>query len=206
MTIRNVLLAASVIAFAGFAQAQDYSGKTARPLDAGTLKGTYAFAGRVLINPSVPPGPGAPPSAQRVPIDCFAIGEFRFNGKGRVKRRVEIRCPTTQNLLMAGLGAPPPVGEPTPQQISVMGSSFESVGRYQLGADGWGSFSDSGSFRLGPVPGNPMTSAGRFTITDIRGGVAREIVVLIDQQSLQGPGAPMLMNSDIGAAFVARRR
>ncbi len=87
-----------------------------------------------------------------------------------------------------------------------MGSTLTTSGTYQLGADGWGSFTDSGTFRLGPVPGNPTSSAGRLAVSQMRAGIAQELVVLIDQQSLQAPGAPMLINSDIGASFVARRR
>ncbi len=207
MKIRLLLSTAIIIAmFVGLpaAFADSAAGRSARPIDERTLKGTYVFAGRVLINPIA--APNVTTSPPRLPVDCFVIGEFRFDGKGRLKRRAEIRCPATQNFLVAGLGAPAPRGEPNSQELVATSSAFTAEGTYQLGADGWGSFSDVGTFRLGPVPGNPMSSAGRFTIAKLRGGIARELVVIIDQQSLQAPGAPMLVNSDIGASFVAQRR
>ena len=184
--------------------ADDATVKSAGPIDESALNGTYVFAGRVLINPVA--APNVPANPPRLPVDCFVIGEFRFDGLGAIKRRAEIRCPATENLLLTWLGMPAPVGEPTPPELTASSSTLTAQGTYQLGADGWGSFEDTGKFRLGPVPGNPMSSAGRFTVASLRGGIAREVVVLIDQQSLQGPGAPMLANSDIGASFVARRR
>ncbi len=180
--------------------------RSARPLDERALRGTYVFAGRVLLNPVVPQGPQQQQPPQRLPVDCFSIGELRFDGRGGVKRRVEIRCPATANLLSTGLGAPPPLFEPTPQQIDVMGTTLTTRGKYHIGADGWGRFSEQGTARLGPLPGNPASLAGRIALRKMRGGVAQEIVFLIDHQSLQGPGAPGLINSDIGASFVARRR
>lgn len=87
-----------------------------------------------------------------------------------------------------------------------MGSTMTSEGTYELNADGWGGFSDSGAFRLGPLPGNPTSGAGRISVSGIKDGVAQELVLLLDHQSLQPPGAPALVNSDIGAAFVAQRR
>ncbi|MDJ0748019.1 MAG: hypothetical protein QNJ11_00980 [Woeseiaceae bacterium] len=207
MKIRSQLLVTLIIAmFVGLpvAFADNMERKSARPIDERALKGTYVFAGRVLINPVAAPKVAASPP--RLPVDCFVIGEFRFDGKGRIKRRAEIRCPATQEFLVAGLGVPAPRGEPNSSELVATSSTLTAEGTYQLGADGWGSFADMGTFRLGPVPGNPMSSAGRFTIANVRGGIARELVVIIDQQSLQAPGAPMLVNSDIGASFVARRR
>ncbi len=194
----------AVLAQTPAACAEGTTGKSARPIDERALKGTYVFSGRVLINPIA--APGVPANPPRLPVDCFVIGEFRFDGRGRVKRRAEIRCPATENLLLTGLGMPAPRGEPSAAEQIASSSTLTAEGTYQLGADGWGSFADTGTFRLGPVPGNPMTSAGRFTVADLKAGVAREVAVLIDQQSLQAPGAPMLVNSDIGASFVARRR
>ncbi len=207
MNIKSLLsaaLVATVLVWYASAQADNVAGKSARPIDERVLKGTYVFAGRVLINPVA--APNVPANPPRLPVDCFVIGEFRFDGQGRIKRRAEIRCPATQNLLLTGLGMPAPTGEPNPAQLIATSSTFTAEGTYRIGADGWGSFADTGTFRLGPVPGNPMSSAGRFTVASLRGGIARELVVLIDHQSLQGPGAPMLVNSDIGASFVARRR
>ena len=199
------IVAVATLAIAAPIHASDLRApSSARPITERTLQGTYVFAGRVLIHPVAAKQIQQNPS--RLPVDCFAIGEFRFDGRGSVQRRVEIRCPATANLLIAGLGMPATVGEPTPQQVSIMGSTLTTKGSYTLNADGWGTFSDRGAFRLGPVPGNPTTSAGRFAVSQVRGDIAQELVVLIDQQSLQPPGAPMLVNSDIGASFVARRR
>ncbi len=201
-----IIVALLVLSISPTATADDdkTNASSSRPINERTLRGTYVFAGRVLIHPVA--ARQVQKNPPRVPIDCFAIGELRFNGRGKVQRRAEIRCPATEHLLIAGLGAPAAVGEPTPQQLAVIGSTLTTTGTYTLNADGWGSFKDSGAFRLGPVPGNPMTSAGRFSVGKIRGGIAQELVVLIDHQSLQPPGAPMLVNSDIGASFVARRR
>ena len=199
MKLLMTLLAGTLILAANLAYGEKYRGFTT-----GTLKGTYVFAGRVLINPVVAHSSQQPP--QRVLVDCFSIGEFKFDGYGGLTRRVEIRCPTTSNLLLAGLGAPPPLFEPTQQEIDSAGTSFETKGTYQVDADGWGTFADTGLTRLGPLPGNPSSSAGRFALGKVRKGVAHELVLLIDHQSLQGPGAPGLINSDIGASFVARRR
>lgn len=175
-----------------------------RPIDERTLHGTYVFAARVLLNPSV--APQVQQNPPRVLIDCFSIGELRFDGRGGVKRRVEIRCPTTPNLLAAGLGVPASTTEPTPSELAIIGSTLTAQGTYDLKPDGWGQFADRGAFRLGPVPGNPTTGAGRVAVTRIRGGVAQEIAVLLDHQSLQPPGVMVLVNSDIGNAFVATRR
>ncbi len=200
----SVAVLLTLLAGSAAALADNQNGRSARPIDERALNGTYVFAGSVLINPVA--APNVPANPPRLPVECFVIGEFRFDGRGGIKRRAEIRCPATRNLLLTGLGMPAPRGEPTPAELVATSSTLVTQGTYQLGADGWGSFADTGTFRLGPVPGNPMSSAGRFTISTVRGGVARELVVLIDQQSLQGPGAPMLVNSDIGASFVARRR
>ncbi len=175
-----------------------------RRLGPQTLNGTYVFSGRVLLNPPVAPTP--PENPPRVLIDCFSVGEIRFDGRGGMRRRVEIRCPTTQSLLSAGLGAPVPLGEPSPQQLDVIGSSLVTRGRYALGAGGGGEFSDAGEFRLGPVAGNPTSGAGRIVVSRVRGGVARQVHLLIDHQSLVPPGGQISVNSDIGASFVAYRR
>ena len=82
--------------------------RKARPLNERALVGTYVFAGRVLLNPVVPQGPQQQQPPQRLPVDCFSIGELRFDGRGTIKRRIEIRCPATANLLGFCLGAPPP--------------------------------------------------------------------------------------------------
>ena len=201
-TLSYLVAVTASLAFAAVAEAD--TTKSVRPIDESALTGTYVFAGRVLINPIA--APGVPANPPRLPVDCFVIGELRFDGRGRVKRRAEIRCPATRNLLLSGLGMPAPVGEPSVQQLKASSSTLTTEGTYQVGADGWGSFADTGTFRLGPVPGNPMSSAGRFALANLKGGVARELVVLIDQQSTQAPGAPGLINSDIGASFVARRR
>ncbi len=203
-SLYSAVILVALLSTSSAALADNHNGRSARPIDERTLNGTYVFAGSVLINPIA--APNVPANPPRLPVECFVIGEFRFDGRGGIKRRAEIRCPATQNLLLTGLGMPAPRGEPAPSELIASSSTLTTQGTYQLGADGWGSFSDTGTFRLGPVPGNPMSSAGRFTVSTVRGGVARELVVLIDQQSLQGPGAPMLVNSDIGASFVARRR
>lgn len=189
---------------AATAAAADDRKTTHRPVDEHTLRGTYVFSGRVLLNPIL----GAPNQAAptRALVDCFSIGEVRFDGRGTIRRRVEIRCPTTPTMVSAGLGVPVPPGEPGAVQLQVIGTTLTSEGSYELGADGWGTYTDAGAFRLGPIPGNPASGAGRIAVTQIRGGVAQEVVLLIDHQSMQPPGAPGLVNSDIGASFTARRR
>ncbi|MDJ0655849.1 MAG: hypothetical protein QNJ40_16910 [Xanthomonadales bacterium] len=198
------LLIISILFATPLCASSDDSGVKIRPLTDRTLIGTYVFATRVLLNPLA--GPPSETGASRLPVECFSIGELRFDGRGGLKRRVEIRCPATANLLATGLGGPAPIGEPTAQQLQIIGSTMTSEGRYQVNADGWGSFEDTGFFRLGPVPGNPASGAGRLSVLSTRYGTAQEIAVLIDHQSLQPPGAMQLVNSDIGASFVAKRR
>ncbi len=197
------LVTTATTAYAGGDGYED-SNRHQAPISERTLRGTYVFSGQVLLNPVVNPvAAGNPPRAL---ITCFSVGEIHFDGRGHTTRNVEIQCPTTPSLLAAGLGAPPPLGEPTPGDLARMGATMTSSGSYELNADGRGSLRDTGVFRLGPIPGNPASGDLHIRVSSIRGGLAHKVHILLKQQSVQPPGAPMLMNSDIGAAFVAYRR
>ncbi len=175
----------------------------ARAFDQRVLQGTYVHSGPVLINPPVINEVGV---QERQLIRCFSTGTMTFDGAGAVTRRVEIFCPYTDALALLGVPAPP-LGQPTPEELAFLGSAFESAGTYTVDADGWGQLEDVGTFRFGAVSGLPMASVLQFSLgrLGVR-GVARELNLLVKNQSTQFPGAPMLINSDVGAAFVAVKR
>jgi len=178
---------------------------SARHLNEKALSGVYVFSGQVLLNPIT--DMSNPQNPVRSLVNCFSIGEILFDGEGSMARKVEIFCPTTPEILAAGLGAPPPVGYPTEQQLNILGSTLTSEGEYKIFADGWGEWSEEGEFRLGPVPHNPAAGHAQFAIGPLdRSGIAEEIYFLVKNQSIQAPGAPMLINGDVGATFVAKRR
>ncbi|HKJ17354.1 MAG TPA: hypothetical protein VJ984_08400 [Xanthomonadales bacterium] len=176
-----------------------------QPLTERTLTGTYVFSGQVLLNPVT--DMSDPQMPVRSLVSCFSVGEMEFDGAGGLFRKVEIFCPTTPVLLAAGLAPPPPLGEPSEQQLGILGSTLTSEGDYTVSPSGWGEWHEEGEFRLGPVPNNPASGYAQFSVGKLDpSGKAEEIHFVIKNQSLQAPGAPMLINSDMGGSFVARRR
>lgn len=181
------------------------TGQGGKPISEATVQGHYAFSGRVLLNPIT--DMSNPQAPVRSLVQCFSVGALWFDGAGGMGREIEIFCPTTPEMIDAGFGAPPPVGVPDQGQLQMLGSSLSTRGSYTLSADGWGEWTDEGSYRIGPIPDIPAVGFAQFTVAAVsHSGLAGEIHILIKNQSLQLPGAPMLINGDVGGSFVAHRR
>lgn len=176
-----------------------------KPVSEATVHGHYVFSGRVLLNPIT--DMSDPQAPVRSLVQCFSVGSLWFDGAGGMEREIEIFCPTTPEMIDAGFGAPPPVGVPGEEQLRTLGSSLSTRGSYTLAADGWGVWTDEGSYRIGPIQDIPAVGVAQFAVAAVsQSGLAREIHILIKNQSLKLPGAPMLINGDVGGSFVARRR